>query len=51
MRALQKIVSRIDEELLQLETDCDQERQALEEARIRYLDMIEAIVQNTGDKN
>ena len=51
MRALQKIVSRIDEELLRLEADSDQEKQALEEARRRYLDMIDAIVQNKVETN
>lgn len=54
MRTLQKIIYRIDEELLHLTVNDDQERnqerQALEEARRRYLDMIDLIVQDKGNK-
>ncbi|BAU27784.1 hypothetical protein DFP93_10988 [Aneurinibacillus soli] len=53
MRTLQKIIYRIDEELLQLNVDDqghNQERQALEEARRRYLDMIDLIVKDKENK-
>lgn len=54
MRTLQKIIYRIDEELLQLTVNEDQkhnqERQALEEARRRYLDMIDLIIRDKESK-